>query len=494
MLFCYDTWEKEKKRDLAEGAANPRDWLFRSLTKRHTPENVAYIISKTPGMKFSAKERDVLSASSSSAAVWMPSEFRTPVYPDRQIERANLLFKADYNIVDMDAEVSTTKMLDEQEHLQAFLSELLPTIKKVAGKSSFKDDRISRGKFKKMKLSRRRYNRMFRFLGRFEKKIEKYGLETRKFVSVLTSKSGQAHKVTRREFMANVYAGAFMAYYSARSKRRSVFTNESQDRPYDNLCDILLKKALAESGVVACRGIAKVMPHTDVLAKLRDKDKLELLSSVLWTLYDLASMLKSVWEHSRFDRERMIVSRGDDSSTWNSLAGAWNSCRSAWVSLNYSLGLDHVVENMCIGKVMRLMAADVTYWHRSGGGDVDPDTKVWGELPAPWDVLCGGVECTADRVRDACKKAGVDPVARGWVKPPEKGRVVVPFKPTPNLVHGVVVSDPSLAILLNQAGVFSGNVWNEGIVDVKGFEVKRDKNGFALGVNRVGEVPKKRKG
>ncbi|GAA4221237.1 hypothetical protein FHR32_005316 [Streptosporangium album] len=34
----------------------------------------------------------------------------------------------------------------------------------------------------------------------------------------------------------------------------------------------------------------------------------------------------------------------------------------------------------CPGKAMRLMAADLAWWHRGTGGDVDPDTRVWASL------------------------------------------------------------------------------------------------------------------
>ncbi|SHK53800.1 hypothetical protein SAMN02745163_03999 [Clostridium cavendishii DSM 21758] len=44
--------------------------------------------------------------------------------------------------------------------------------------------------------------------------------------------------------------------------------------------------------------------------------------------------------------------------------------------MNYSLGTEEIVENICFGKVLRLMAADVAYWHQISGGDLDVDTMV----------------------------------------------------------------------------------------------------------------------
>jgi hypothetical protein len=42
---------------------------------------------------------------------------------------------------------------------------------------------------------------------------------------------------------------------------------------------------------------------------------------------------------------------------------------------------------MCPGKVLRLMAADVAWWHRQSGGGLHQDTAVWKELP----LAVGGV-------------------------------------------------------------------------------------------------------
>ena len=118
-------------------------------------------------------------------------------------------------------------------------------------------------------------------------------------------------------------------------------------------------------------------------------------------------------------------------------------------------GADGLLEPFCPGKVMRLMAADLAYWHQSSVGDVDPDTKVWAFLPMPWDVISGKTRCTRADVEGACRETGVDPAARGWTAPRAHG-AVAEFKPTPELVHGVEVADPQWAALLRRAGVFSG--------------------------------------
>jgi hypothetical protein len=73
---------------------------------------------------------------------------------------------------------------------------------------------------------------------------------------------------------------------------------------------------------------------------------------------------------------------------------------------------------MCFGKVPRLMAADVAAWHRAAGGDLNPDTNVWNEVPLPWEALCGEAVCTREMVEEVCRRFGVDPVRNGWTAPP----------------------------------------------------------------------------
>jgi hypothetical protein len=62
-------------------------------------------------------------------------------------------------------------------------------------------------------------------------------------------------------------------------------------------------------------------------------------------------------------------------------------------------------------------------------------------------------------VEEACRKYGVDPVRSGWTHPRPR-TTVVPFKPTPELVHGVSVANPHLAKLLRDTGFFSGKRLN----------------------------------
>lgn len=150
----------------------------------------------------------------------------------------------------------------------------------------------------------------------------------------------------------------------------------------------------------------------------------------------------------------MEVMRGNDSTTWNNTAGAWNKARDHWMNLIYSLGLDYILEEICFGKVLRLMASDVIAWHRTTGGKLDPNTQVWKKIPLPWEVFQNKAVCTKAMVIKYCKKAGLDPEKSGWIAPRIHG--VAEFKPTPELVHGVTVSNPFLATVLKKHKYYSG--------------------------------------
>ncbi len=141
-----------------------------------------------------------------------------------------------------------------------------------------------------------------------------------------------------------------------------------------------------------------------------------------------------------------------------------------------------MIDQLCFGKAMRLMAADVAAWHRQSGGDVDSDTFVWAALAPPWEVFAGTATSTRAEVEAVCSRYGVDPVKRGWTSP-RTHRKAVPFRPTPELVHGVAVQHPQLATVLRQAGWFSGKQRRPIDVDQQPFVVDRDDTGAALGVS-----------
>jgi hypothetical protein len=217
-----------------------------------------------------------------------------------------------------------------------------------------------------------------------------------------------------------------------------------------------------------------------VLKHLSDDQKGRLIG--MWTeeLGRLATYLEDLFKADNLDLDKMIVRRGNNSSAWNAAAGAWNKARDQWFALLYVLGLENILDSYCPGKVMRLMAADVAYWHRLGGGDVDPATYVWQKLPFPWEVFQHKTQCSRQTVDFVCDQAKIP----SWVQPPPK-KIPTKFTPTPELVHGIAVSSPFLATTLRKAGWFSGK---KAVTVDEVVEIERDENGFALGAKEAREV------
>jgi hypothetical protein len=211
-----------------------------------------------------------------------------------------------------------------------------------------------------------------------------------------------------------------------------VFTNGPQQRAYDEIADMLFDRC-RRNPTTNWWAIAHVHPDREVLTRLSDEQKGRFLGTWFDLLTGIAELLRDVWEKSRFDRSTMIVKRGDDSTTWNATAGAWNKAREGWIGVLHALNMDDLLDRLCPGKVLRLMAADVAAWHRASGT----------------------AECTRADVESVCKEHPVDPVQKGWTAP-RPNRTIEAFRPTPELVHGVEVGHPGLAILLRRIGVFSG--------------------------------------
>ena len=443
----------------SEAAEGPRAGalreLFRSLDERRRPEDVADLIVELRGDRLSRAERRLLTSKLRKAhrgiASWfvtsMSTDFARPVGAEKQLAVASELFDADASDID-DA---------RPDAIADFVARASSEIAKTPGASDFKDDRLNREARREAglgDLSRRQYNKRFRLLARLEAKQRRLEREILRRHFTQISKSALASRITWEEFSEDEATAAFIAYYTARCNMRSEFTNTSQERPFDVVCDALLKRA-ASDGAANWWAIAHVYPDQDVLARLSDEHQGQLLATWLDELHRLAELMGQVWEANDFDLATMTVKRGDDSSTWNALAGAWNRARSHWIALLFALRMDDLLDRMCLGKALRLMAADVAAWHQSEGGNLEADTTVFSRLPFPWAVLAGESVCPKDLVERVCRDVGVDPVEKGWIAPRPKG-APTPLRPTPELVHGVVVHSPQLAGVLRKAGWFSG--------------------------------------
>ena len=421
--------------------------LYRSLDERRQPEDIAREIVSVLDLPVEVRKALYQVANSRQRGYWssMSSDFARPVDMARQLEVAEQLFGHPVSF-------SAADLFE----IEKWIRGVDQSIGKTFGKSDFQGDRLPKEERAKLgiELSRRQYNKRFRLAARLERKMQRLAREQFKRSLTLASKNRLASQITWDEFRSDLPTACFITYYVARCNLRSVFTNTSQVRPYDEICDALFQSCMQNANTTNWWSIAHVYPVTEVLAFLDDQQKGSLLGRYFDLLLGAAGLLEELWETNRF-RDDMVVKRGNDSSTWNVTAGAWNKLRDGWFSLMYSLGLTDSIELVCPGKVLRLIAADVAYWHRATGGDVHPDTQIWKELPAPWEVLKGEKPCPRSLVEEVCRRHGVDPAKSGWTAP-KPGRRVEKFTPTPELVHGVAISSPELASLFRYNGVFSG--------------------------------------
>lgn len=458
--------------------------LFKTLQSRRRPEDVAEMILEKFGDVLSRAEIAALEKAAAFSLkrtfhgfTSMFQDFHRPVPPVQQVRRALELFGR--------TESWSASECACPEKVELFVRELGRVIHKEFGLSDYKNDRLNHRQRQEagLDLSRRRYNKLFRFLLRFERKLKTYLREQQKYEFTRVGKSMLAIHLSWEDFSSDVSSAIFIAYYSARCNMRSVFTNAGQQRPYDEIADMLFQRLLREPGRTNWWAVAHLYSDGAVLERLTDEQKGRLLSIWLSTLHGIASLLGELWKAGGIERATMIVRRGNDSSTWNNIANAWNRARQSWVALLYSMGMEEELNALCFGKVLRLMAADVAAWHRASGGKLDPDTQVWNELPLPWEVFAGQAGCTRKQVEEICRKHRVDPVKRGWIAPPPDRRVEK-FQPTPELVHGVAVSNPQLARLLKKAGWFSGQ-WLSEMEGGENVAVQRDVHGFVTGVDDV---------
>ena len=428
--------------------------LYATLSKRYRPEDVADCILQTePALTSTERallERAAHGALRRSAHGYssMLATFARPVGACRLADKAAELFAPLRALTDAEC--------DDPESVEAFIRELSPRIGKTVGASSFRNDRLSHAERDEngIDLSRRQYNKRFRLLTRLEDKLVTLARETRKYRFTRVGKSGLATDLSYKTFAADPVTAAFVAYFVARLNLRSEFTISGQTRPFDEIAAMLYRRA-AGGASPNWWAMAHVFPGAEVLAHLTDAQRGELVARWFGVLTDVAEMLGEVFRRSHLNLGTMVVKRGDDSTTWNNLAAAWNKARANWIAALYAMGMGDVLDVVCPGKVLRLMAGDVTAWHEIAGDGTHPDTLVWRDLPLPWEVLTGTAVCTRESVKRVCARHSVDPVKNGWTMPRPPARAV-PFSPTPELVHGVSVGSPTLAELLRDAGFFSG--------------------------------------
>ena len=456
--------------------------LFDSLQARLRPEDVAEMIQSGMGHLFTPAEYKILDKAAEqsfkrrlSRASLMMGTFKRPQTPKKQIEKAHELFGQAFSW-------SLAEWSDPSK-IEQLIRALSLLIGKSYGESDFKSNRLNSKQRETggLDISKRRYNKLFRFLKRFESKLKTYIREQKKYEFTRIGKSRLVVFLPFDQFSADLGTAAFISYYSARCNMRSVFTNQGQQSPYDEIADMLFQRLLRHPNKTNWWAVSFAYPDVAVLDKLDDARRSELLGMWLIKLNDIAQLLEETWKSSKIDRETMIVVRGNDSTTWNNTASAWNRARESYIALMYSLGMQSELDGLCPGKVLRLIAADVAAWYKMSGKELDPDTKVWAEVPLPWEVLSGRADCTRLDIEGICRKHGVDPLKKGWIASPSD-RKVERFQPTPELVHGVEISSPELGAVLRKAGWFSGKAAKP----LDGVNVVRDEFGSALQANPSG--------
>ncbi|MEC4090529.1 hypothetical protein [Pseudoalteromonas rubra] len=428
--------------------------LFTSLNSRKRPEDIAQVILELPELQLTQETMSKLKLSAEGALSnnqfgysSMSDEFFNPIGCEKQLNKGKELFPS----VVFEPDNGTLP-----QHADTLIEQACPLLGGAPSKLDFKHDRLNKleRKAANLDISKRQYNKKFRYLRRLQAKRARLARELKKREFTLISKSGLAFTIDEHHFFDDALTAAFIAYYVARCNLRSEYTTDKQQRPYDEIAHQLFQDCMRANST-NWWAISHVYPAPFVLSKLTDEQKGKMLGTWYSVLCELAEFLKELWGKSDISRKTMIVKRGNDSTTWNNTAGAWNKVRDAWFRFLFDLGMQDIVDVLCPGKVLRLMAADVVAWHHHEEGTLEVDTKIWNEVPLPWEVLSGEAECSRHFVERVCRRYGVDPVHKGWTAPPPDIQVAK-FRLTPELVHGVTVSNPGLAKVLKKTGVFSG--------------------------------------
>jgi len=206
--------------------------------------------------------------------------------------------------------------------VEAFVRKVSETIFKVYGANDFKSNRLTKVERHALGLFKcqRWYNRRWRLLARMEKKIQRLAWNQRKYLFTRVGKGGLAVEIPFEDFAADVNTACLVAYLSARMSMRSAFTNTSQVRAYDNVSEMLYNRAV-QKGTIRYDVVAYLMADEKVLRRLSDEQKGQMLGRWWALLTDMADMLHEYYRTAKFNRANMIVTKGNDSSTWNQVAG-----------------------------------------------------------------------------------------------------------------------------------------------------------------------------
>ena len=379
------------------------DKLFQSIQERWRPEDVAAEIV-TVGHLTDQESKLMEPLLHIPLYSSMSNRFAKADDLSRQIRVATELFPQ------ISVSANTASADETNEYI-----ERLRTVIGASGNLDFKLGRLTHKERKEADVSHkghRAYNKRFRLLSRMAEKLEKYrhNLLMRNLAQV--AKSRLTFRITREDFFADPDTAMYIAYIVSRLNLRSQFTWGQQDRAFDRVGKMLLDRLYPERA--QWFAIALVDPDPAIIGRLDSNQKGRLINEWYEVMKTAARILRDLAERYNFNLDTMIVKKGDDSSSWNEAAGAFNKCRQGWVNTMIASGMDSIFDAYLPGKALRLMAADVAYMHRHyGSGDLHPDTKVWNDLPKPWEVLFGETTCNKNQIIETCAKYELDP--KGWI-------------------------------------------------------------------------------
>lgn len=277
--------------------------LHYSLARRLQPEDVAQLILQGMGDSLSPAELKVLRKATvqASRTSSMPLDFWKPATIERQAKVAAALIPA----------VAPHPADAPPETLLGYVGELGQAIARRLGDTDFKQHRLNREARRRAGLgdmSKRQYNKRFRLLQRMERKAHTLAREWTKADLARIAKSRLACRLTPEDLGTDLDTAAFVAYLTATLNRRSVFTAGSQERAFDEIADLLLKRVKASS-TANWWAVAHVQSDADIVARLTDERKGRLLGMWHAALVAAAGILQSVYTACTINRQTMVVQR-----------------------------------------------------------------------------------------------------------------------------------------------------------------------------------------
>lgn len=429
--------------------------LHGSLDERRRPEDVASLCGVVLAGQLDQRERMVLGRASrhsdAGPMTWslMSADWERPVGCGSQVATVAALFGE-----------GETPDPDDAAAVQAWAVRLGERVAWRPGDTKLPDRQAATALG--WDGSRRSYVRRWKALGHLHEKADRLARATQRRHLAVFGRSGMAAEVEFDEFRSNPDAACFVAYFTARTNVRRAFSLTGKVNPMDEVAAMLFNRLGVDSNWSM---VAALLPNADVLARLSERHRGELVGRWHRAMREAAGVLGEIDRANPVDRHGMVVRRGNDSATWNLAAQAYNKARDGWLNALAASGALGALASYCPPKAMRLMAGDLIAYYRAMGQDpVAPDVKVAALLPSAWEVAAGA-PCTQEDAARACERVGLDPFASGWAGP-RAGRSVAAFEPTPELVHGIVVRDPLLADMLRRGGAFSGKAIKPELADV----------------------------